>query len=244
MTRSLLAVGANLGDRATTLGKTLELVAALPQTQLLARSMWHETVPVGGPEGQASFFNGAILIDTVLSPDELAVALQGIERQLGRERLVRWDARTIDIDLMLFGDQIIDTTDLQIPHPRMSFRQFMLAPAAEIAGEMVHPISGWTIAALLHHLRSAPRTMAVIADDANLKKWLESELNREFSTDPNLAATVKLVSCDAHGGHDAALKIIVGAALCSAGPALRIAATDRTTIRQETIAAVRAAWPD
>ena len=244
MTRSLLAVGANLGDRAATLRKTLELIAALPGTQLLARSTWHETVPVGGPEGQASFLNGAVLVETLLAPGELAAALQDIERQLGREQVVRWDARTIDIDLMLWGDQKIDTADLQIPHPRMSFRQFMLAPAAEIAGEMIHPTSGWTIAALLHQLRSTPRTVAVIADDTNIGKWLESELNREFSTDPNLSTTVKLIVDDVDCGDQAALKIIVGGVECPAGPALRIMATDRTLIRQETIAAVRAAWPD
>jgi 2-amino-4-hydroxy-6-hydroxymethyldihydropteridine diphosphokinase len=244
MARSLLAVGANLGDRAATLCKTLELVAALPQTHLLARSTWHETTPVGGPEGQTNFLNGAILVETLLAPGDLATAMQDIERQLGRERLVRWDARTIDIDLLLFGVQIIDTADLQIPHPRMSFRQFMLVPAAEIAGEMIHPTSGRTIAALLHQLRSAPRTVGVIADDRDLKKWLESELNREFSTDPNLAATVKLVADDPHRGNNAALKIFIGGAECAAGPALCITSADRKIIAQEAIAAVRAAWPD
>jgi 2-amino-4-hydroxy-6-hydroxymethyldihydropteridine diphosphokinase len=244
MTRSLLAVGANLGDRAAALRKTLELIAVLPGTQLLARSTWHETVPVGGPEGQASFLNGAVLVESLLAPGDFAAAMQDIERQLGRERVVRWDARTIDIDLLLYGDQIIDTAGLQIPHPRMSFRQFMLAPAAEIAGEMIHPTSGWTIAALLHQLHSRPRTVAVIADDTNIKKWLEAELTREFSTDPNLTTTVKLISYDPNVGSDVALKIFVGGAECSAGPALRITATDRTLIRQEAIAAVRAAWPD
>lgn len=244
MTRSLLAVGANLGDRAATLRKALELIAALPSTQLLARSTWHETVPVGGPEGQASFYNGAILVETPLAPHDLAAAMQDIERQLGRERLVRWDARTIDIDLLLCGDQIVDTADLQIPHPRMSFRQFMLAPATEIAGEMVDPTSGWTISALLHQLRTGPRTLAIVAHDTNLRKWLETELTREFSTDPNLAATVKLISDNSPGGNNAALKVIVGGVKCSAGPALHVTVTDRKIIVQEAIAAVRAAWPD
>jgi 2-amino-4-hydroxy-6-hydroxymethyldihydropteridine diphosphokinase len=157
MPRCLLAVGANLGNRSATLDQALAKISKLPQTQLLARSRWHETSPVGGLEGQATFLNGAVLIDCQLSPQELLSHLQEIEISLGRERHERWDARTIDIDILLFGDTTIDAPELQIPHPRMSFRQFMLRPAVEIAGETVHPTSGWMLASLPLTRRSSRR---------------------------------------------------------------------------------------
>jgi 2-amino-4-hydroxy-6-hydroxymethyldihydropteridine diphosphokinase len=234
MPRCLLAVGANLGDRSATLDQALAKISELPQTQVLARSQWYETSPVGGPAGQASFLNGAILLNCELSPHELATSLQQIELSLGRDRHVRWDARTIDIDLLLFGEEIVDTSELQIPHPRMSFRQFVLRPAMEIAGEIVHPASGWTLASLLRQLTSGPRTICLICQE---------EISQHLATDPAKLAAIELVQGQPPGGKQASLTICVNTPSPVMGPALQITSTDRSTILQETLAAIDSAWP-
>jgi len=150
----------------------------LPGCQLLVRSRWYATVPIGGIDGQNAFLNGALLVETTLQPAELASSLQEIETSLGRERIIRWDARTIDIDILLYGTAVIDTSELTLPHPRMGFRLFVLEPAAEIAGEMLHPTSGWTLAGLLAHLRNSPRYVTITAAEQPIADWLAMHLNQ------------------------------------------------------------------
>jgi 2-amino-4-hydroxy-6-hydroxymethyldihydropteridine diphosphokinase len=161
MAKCLLALGSNLGDRRENLARAIGALASLPASQLLARSQWHETIPIGGPGGQGPFLNGSLLIDTRLSPVELSHALQDVERTLGRQRVVRWDARVIDVDLLLYDRLQFQSPELVIPHPRMSFRRFVLEPASEIAGSMVDPATGWTLAQLLRRLDCSPRYVAV-----------------------------------------------------------------------------------
>ncbi len=188
MTRSLLALGSNLGDRAAMLREATRAVASLPNCQLIARSQWYETVPVGGPEGQEAFLNGAVLLETKVAPRKLCKALLRIEAVLGRKRAVRWDARAIDIDLLLYGLEKIASPELTVPHPRMSFRQFVLEPAAEIAGAMVHATSGWTVEGLLSHWNAAPRYVAVTAANTAIADWLASQLATELGC-PRLEET-------------------------------------------------------
>lgn len=176
MTQCLLGLGSNLGDRQQTLRQATSRVANLDGCQLIAHSRWHETAPIGGPSGQGAFLNGALLIDCSIPPHELAKALQAIETQLGRARAIRWDARAIDIDLLLYGSERVETADLTIPHPRMSFRKFVLEPAAEIAGFMVEPVSGWTLTALLSHLQNAARYVAVTSPSPEIATWLANQL--------------------------------------------------------------------
>ena len=183
--RCLLALGSNLGDRQAILKRACAEVTKLPGCQLLARSRWHATSPIGGAAGQGEFLNGAILLETSLEPLALVTALQQVETTLGRKRTQRWDARTIDIDMLLYGQQVIDTADLTVPHPRMSFRKFVLEPAAEIAGSMLHPTSGWTIAQLLAHLQNSPRYVVVTATEKPIADWLVSQLSRQLSQKGN-----------------------------------------------------------
>ncbi len=158
-TPTLIGLGSNLGDRQTILDGAVSAIAAIPGVELRAVSSYHETAPVGGPAGQGPFLNAAALVKTTLSPSELHDRLKEIEREAGRVRVVRWGERTLDLDLLLFGDQIIEDESLTVPHPRMAVRRFVLAPAAEIASESEHPVTGWTIAKLLANLDRRPSVL-------------------------------------------------------------------------------------
>lgn len=137
--RAYLGLGSNLGDRDGNLRGALEMLGAREGITVAEASSFIETDPVGGPEGQPKFVNAAAAVDTTLSPRELLGACQEVERALGRERgpdEVRWGPRTIDIDILLYGEQVVDEPDLQIPHPRMHEREFVLVPLAQIAPEV------------------------------------------------------------------------------------------------------------
>jgi 2-amino-4-hydroxy-6-hydroxymethyldihydropteridine diphosphokinase len=238
MTRVLLAVGANLGERKVTLGRSLDALSRLPRTRMIARSTWHETAPVGGIGHQPSFLNGAVLLETAISPQELASQLRQIELHLGRERHARWDARKIDLDILLYGDQTIATPDLEVPHPRMAFRRFVLDPACEIAGELIHPTSGWMLAALRHHWQTLPHTVTVQSQDRQLADWLSRELLHHVETNQSVGQTIELVDSEP------TMLIQLGSMTSHHGPVVKIASTDRPVILQEALAAVAAAWPE
>lgn len=155
MATSLLGLGSNLGDRVGYLQQALAQLRGVPGIAVLRTSSLVETRPVGGPSGQANFLNGAALIETTLGPAELLAALQGIERNLGRERVERFGPRTIDLDLLFYDSEVIESPDLTVPHPRLHQRRFVLAPAAEIAPELIHPTVGATLAQLLDKLPPA-----------------------------------------------------------------------------------------
>jgi 2-amino-4-hydroxy-6-hydroxymethyldihydropteridine diphosphokinase len=160
MTVALVGLGSNLGDRAATLAAAAADLARLPG-ELVAHSRLHETAAAGGPPGQPAFLNAAATLATTLSPHALREALSAIEVRHGRRWGPRWGPRTLDLDLLLLGDQVIETRDLTVPHPRMAWRRFVLEPAAEVAGELVHPRLGRTIAQLRDRLLVRPLYVAV-----------------------------------------------------------------------------------
>ncbi len=161
MVDCLISVGSNVGSRETNLREACDRLARCPCTTLVAVSPWHETRPIGGCADQAPFLNGAVRLQTELSPSALLERLQQIETQLGRVRLQRWGPRTVDLDLLLYGTQQIERPGLQVPHPRMAFRRFVIDPAVEIAPDMWHPTLGWTIDRLATHLRQAINYVAI-----------------------------------------------------------------------------------
>jgi 2-amino-4-hydroxy-6-hydroxymethyldihydropteridine diphosphokinase len=148
-TLALIGLGSNLGDRKAQLDAAVAALAAARGIVVQAVSGYHETAPVGGPECQGDYLNAAAAVETTLEPLELLHVLQEIERRAGRVRTVRWGPRTLDLDLLLFGDRVIESDELQVPHPRMAERLFVLAPLAEIAPGAVDPVTGQTIADLL-----------------------------------------------------------------------------------------------
>jgi 2-amino-4-hydroxy-6-hydroxymethyldihydropteridine diphosphokinase len=176
MSCCLLALGSNLGDRAATLRAALGELGRLPRTRLVARSRWHESAPAGGPDGQGPFLNGAVLASTNLAPIELLGELQRIENQFGRERNEHWAARTLDLDLLLYDRVTLRTAALELPHPRMAVRRFVLAPAIEAAPWMLHAESGWIVADLWRHWQRPVETYAVAAADSARAAALAAEL--------------------------------------------------------------------
>jgi 2-amino-4-hydroxy-6-hydroxymethyldihydropteridine diphosphokinase len=143
---SAIALGSNLGNSQQILLDAVEAIASTKQIKLIACSNWHQTKPIGPP--QPDYINGCAIINTSLTPEKLLQCLLDIEQQFGRERKIRWGARTLDLDLILYGDLILNTPHLQIPHPRMRERPFVLIPLAEIAPDWVEPVTGLTIAQL------------------------------------------------------------------------------------------------
>lgn len=180
MPSSLIALGANLGDRKRTLDAAIERLGALEQTVSVGRSGWHETAPVGGPANQGPFLNAAVRLETTASAEQLHSALRQIELDLGRRRVERWEARAIDLDLLLYADQVIETPQLVVPHPRMAFRRFVLEAAVEVAPEMIHPTIGWTVGRLLEHLDSAPEYVALLGLPGSGKTELATSLAQAF----------------------------------------------------------------
>jgi len=152
VTRAFVGLGANLGDREATLRRAVELLAADPEIELVAVSTLRETDPVGYLD-QPRFLNGAVEVETTLLPRELLDRLLGVERALGRERTgPRFGPRTIDLDLLLYGEEQVDEPGLRVPHPRLHERGFALEPLAELDPALVVPRHGpiQTILAALH----------------------------------------------------------------------------------------------
>lgn len=141
MTRAYVGLGANLGSREETLRRAVGLMGAAEGVEVLAVSELRETDPVGVVD-QPRFLNGAVALDTTRTPSELLDLLLEIERSLGRVREERWGPRTVDLDLLVYGDDVLDEPGLRVPHPHLHERRFALEPLADLDPELEVPGRG------------------------------------------------------------------------------------------------------
>jgi 2-amino-4-hydroxy-6-hydroxymethyldihydropteridine diphosphokinase len=144
--RAYIGLGSNLGDPAAQIDAAFAALAALPKSTLAARSGLYRS-PSWGPIAQPDYLNAVAALDTDLAPEPLMSALLDIERQAGRERRERWGPRLIDLDLLLYGDLMLESAALTVPHPRLHERPFVLLPLVELAPSLAIPGVG-----LLHSL--------------------------------------------------------------------------------------------
>jgi len=145
-----VGLGSNLGTRERVIGDAVALLGEHPDIEVLRASALRETEP-WGPVAQPPFLNGAVVVETSLEPRALLGALLDVERRLGRMREERWGPRTIDLDLLLYGDEVVDEPGLTVPHPRLSERAFALEPLLELDPGLVVPGQG-PVAGLLEAL--------------------------------------------------------------------------------------------
>ena len=245
-TDSLVAFGANVGDCEAALCKTVDLLKSTPKISGLVCSDAVTTKAITGSDSssQNEYLNAAIRFETTLSAADLHMKLVDFEKQLGREREERWGPRTVDLDLLLFGDTQQSEEDLTIPHPRMSFRRFVLEPAAKIAADMVHPVSGMTIEQLLDHIDSTEPKVVVVTNDLDFAGSVAGELSQvqivekteEFlgmATDARM-----VVSMFRESGNESEGQLLSRFASNFAGPTLRI---DQNVAKEEVATELRAA---
>lgn len=158
---ALLAFGANLGEPKQAWREALERLAQ-HGVRITGTSRLWETAPVGGPEGQGTFLNAAMTVTTAWTAAELVRELLAVEREVGRVRETRWGPRLMDLDLLLFDDLVSSDPDCVVPHPRMTFRRFMLDPACEVAADWRHPLTGSSLGTLQTELHQKVRRVRVL----------------------------------------------------------------------------------
>jgi len=145
---SFVGIGSNMSDPARRCMEAIECISLLSGVKVLRQSSLYRTEPVGFLE-QEWFINAVIEIRTVLAAHELAVAMQSVEEEMGRERDLKWGPRVIDLDILLYGQDVIQDEDLVIPHPEFHKRRFVLVPLCEIASYVIHPVFGVSIMGLI-----------------------------------------------------------------------------------------------
>ncbi len=172
--RAFIGIGTNLGDRLANYHEALERIGKLRHTRIVRQSSIYETEPVGEVAG--AFLNGAVEVETELSAEVLMQQLLSIERAMGRKRVrmpkripkaavrTKYKPRIIDLDLLFFNKELIDTPKLTVPHPRLQERRFVLVPMSELAPALIHPRLNASISELLAGLKSTQRVVLMRAD--------------------------------------------------------------------------------
>lgn len=253
MIDTLISFGSNLGGSEKIVSHALELLDSHPQIDGLCRSSLMRTKPIGGPAGQPDFINGVARFTTTLRPNELMHFLLETERHFGRERRIRWDARVLDLDILLLGSEIRFDKDCVVPHPRMTFRPFALEPATEIAADMVHPICGIPLSDLFSKLRDAKRAIKFIGDFLKFETVTQNLISKypdwsflhqsvfdfenEFKGDSNAKLTIFLLEQESIPQFLTKKKIEAG---YFSNPLLILEAADFESIETEVIAAIAA----
>ena len=174
-----IALGGNQGNVRETFSHALKRLEQHPEIYVLQTSQWIETTPVGD-QTDATFLNGAARLETDLPPESLLRELQSVEAELGRVREVRWSARTLDLDLLLYDQLVFETSDLLIPHPAFWYRRFVLDPLTEIAADVVHPIKQITIQELQSRLLKRPFILSLAGGTLEARSALIEALKPHY----------------------------------------------------------------
>jgi 2-amino-4-hydroxy-6-hydroxymethyldihydropteridine diphosphokinase len=145
----LIGLGSNLGDRRANIADALERIRKLPDTRIVKESSLYESEPHG--DAKTWFVNGAIEVETDLTPENLLKKLKGVESAMGRKRVKgkRWGSRIIDLDILFFGPLVLRKRNLKVPHPEIANRRFVLLPLSELAPQLIHPVLQVTLSELL-----------------------------------------------------------------------------------------------
>jgi len=163
MKTAYIGVGSNLGDKVRNCMNAMALIGGIPGCTVEAHSPLYRTAPVG-VEGQDWYVNGVVSVLTRLSARDLLDRLLGIEAEMGRERKKKWDARIIDLDLLLSGQDVINEEFLVVPHPLMHLRRFVLVPMVQLARDFIHPVLGVTMAELLDRLPAKEQVVIPLSE--------------------------------------------------------------------------------
>lgn len=179
MARCLVSLGANLGDAQATVRAASDLLRSLLAAEdRLELSRLFRTPPVGGPSGQPPFINAVAAINTSLTPWEVWNRIRQVEHLMGRQRIRRWEARKIDLDILLYEDLRIWTRQLKIPHPRMCMRRFILLPALDVAADWIDPVTQWSVEQLAGQLSRGRGSLVLVADREMQPEALLQEVSR------------------------------------------------------------------
>ncbi|MEN1679555.1 MAG: 2-amino-4-hydroxy-6-hydroxymethyldihydropteridine diphosphokinase [Planctomycetota bacterium] len=257
MTPCLIALGANLNDRLASLTAAAAAVDALPRTRVLETSNFVPSHPVGGDcAADGEFLNGVALVDTKLSPHQLMSELHAIEGQLGRQRELwqsRWGSRPIDLDLLLYADEVIDQPLLRVPHPRMTFRPFVMEHAVKLAPTLRHPELDATLAEIERQRTRGVDGVRVAGTPAARAAVAEALVGRSerFSLDPVSSSHDCRVTLDWDPNHLTApgegpkLQILADTAapLLPATPTLWLCDAEADEWHEELFATIECLWP-
>jgi len=159
--RAFVGIGSNLGDRRKHCIEAVERLKEIQECEFVRCSGWYLTSPVGKKD-QNWFVNGVACLDAEISARELLARLLSVEAGMGRVRAEKWGPRVIDLDLLLYGMDIVDESDLKIPHPFMHLRRFVLVPLTEVGAEVIHPVLVKPVSQILKELKGEDQEVALV----------------------------------------------------------------------------------
>lgn len=181
MPRCLISLGANLGDPLASMTQALYWLEKSFGKSTVTASRFYRTPAIGGPGNQQEFLNAVVAVETNHSPWDVWHIIRDVESRMGRTRNLRWEARAIDVDVLLYEDQRIWTPHFKIPHPRMAMRRFVLEPALEVAADWIEPVTGWRLDRLFEHIASTAPSVLICGDSSHDIEALAKEAAHELS---------------------------------------------------------------